>query len=73
VPSDPGPELVPNDPHFGALQFTSDEVECVLQDLDVNKGSEPDGIRYADIQSDPICWGESRKKESVTQFQKISR
>jgi hypothetical protein len=39
VPSDPGPEQVSNDPPFGALQFTSDEVESVLQDLDVNKGS----------------------------------
>jgi hypothetical protein len=41
VPSDPGPEHVPDDPPFGALQFTSDEVESVLQDLDVNKGSGP--------------------------------
>jgi hypothetical protein len=39
VPSDPGPEHMPDDPPFGALQFTSDEVESVLQDLDVNKGS----------------------------------
>jgi hypothetical protein len=37
VPFDPGPKHVPDDPPFGALQFTSDEVECVLQDLDVNK------------------------------------
>jgi hypothetical protein len=44
VASDPGPEHVPDDPLFGALQFTSDEVESVLQDLDVNKGSGPDGI-----------------------------
>jgi hypothetical protein len=44
VPSDPGPEHVPDDPPFGALQFTSDEVESVLQDLDVNKDSGPDGI-----------------------------
>jgi hypothetical protein len=27
-----------------ALQFTSDKVESVLHDLDVNKGSGPDGI-----------------------------
>jgi hypothetical protein len=33
---------VPSD--SGALQFTSDEVVSVLQDLDVNKGSGPDGI-----------------------------
>jgi hypothetical protein len=44
VPSDPGPEHVPDDPPFDALQFTSAEVESVLQDLDVNKGSGPDGI-----------------------------
>jgi hypothetical protein len=36
--------LVFDDPLFGALQFTLDEVESVLQDLDVNKGSGPDGI-----------------------------
>jgi hypothetical protein len=35
---------VPNDPLFGTLQFTSDEVESVLQDLDVKKGSGPDDI-----------------------------
>jgi hypothetical protein len=29
VPSDPGPEHVPDDSPFGALQFTSDEVESV--------------------------------------------
>jgi hypothetical protein len=34
---------VPDDPRFGTLQFTSDEVESVLQDLNVNKGSGPDG------------------------------
>jgi hypothetical protein len=44
VRSDPGSEYVPDDPPFGALQFTSDEVERILQDLDVNKGSGPDGI-----------------------------
>jgi hypothetical protein len=41
---DPGPEHVPDDPPFGALQFTSDEVESVLQDLDVNKGPGPDHV-----------------------------
>jgi hypothetical protein len=41
---DPGPEHVRHDPTFGALQFTSDEVKSVLQDLDFNKGSGPDGI-----------------------------
>jgi hypothetical protein len=44
VPSDRGPEHVPDDPRFGALQFTSDEGESVLQDLDVNKDSCSDGI-----------------------------
>jgi hypothetical protein len=45
VPSDPGPEHVPDDPPFGALQFTSsEEVESILQCLDVNKGSGLDGI-----------------------------
>jgi hypothetical protein len=44
VLSDPGPEYVPDDPPFGALQFTSDEVESVLQDLDLNKGSGPDDV-----------------------------
>jgi hypothetical protein len=44
VPSDPVPEHVPDDPPFGTLQFTSDEVESVLQDLDVNKGFGPDGM-----------------------------
>jgi hypothetical protein len=39
VPSDPWPEHVPDDPPFGTVQFTSDEVKSVLQDLDVNKGS----------------------------------
>jgi hypothetical protein len=43
VPSVPGPEHVPDDPPFGALQIIS-EVESILQDLDVNKGSGPDGI-----------------------------
>jgi hypothetical protein len=41
---DPGPEHVPEDPPFDALQFNSDEIESVLQDLDVNKNSSLDGI-----------------------------
>jgi hypothetical protein len=44
VPSDPGPKYVSDDPTFGALQFTSDEVEIILQGLNVNKGSGPDRI-----------------------------
>jgi hypothetical protein len=44
VPAAPGPEHVPDDPPFGALQFTSVVVESVLQDLDVNKGFGPVGI-----------------------------
>jgi hypothetical protein len=43
VPSDPGPYLVQDYPPFGALQFTVDEVQSVLLELDVSKGtgSEP--------------------------------
>jgi hypothetical protein len=44
VLSDPGPEHVLDDPSFDVLQFTSDEVESVLQDLDVNKISSPNSI-----------------------------
>jgi hypothetical protein len=44
VPSDPDPAHVLDDPPFGALQFTSDEVKSVSQDMDVNKGSSPEGI-----------------------------
>jgi hypothetical protein len=39
VPSDPGPDLVQDDPPFGALQFTKDEVWSVLLELDVSKGA----------------------------------
>jgi hypothetical protein len=42
VPSDPGPEHVPDELSFGSLQFNSVEVESVLQHLDVKKGSSPD-------------------------------
>jgi hypothetical protein len=44
VPSDPGPDLVQDDPPFVALQFTVDEVQSVLLDLDVSKVAGPDGI-----------------------------
>jgi hypothetical protein len=44
LPPNPGPELVPDDPPLGTLQFTSVEVKSVLQDLVVSKGSGPDGI-----------------------------
>jgi hypothetical protein len=44
VPSDPGPDLVQDDPPFGALQFTVDEVQSVLLELDVGKGAGSDGI-----------------------------
>jgi hypothetical protein len=44
VPSDLGPDLVQDDPPFGALQFTVDEVQSVLLELDVSKGASPDGI-----------------------------
>jgi hypothetical protein len=43
VSSDSGPEHVPDDPPFRTLiQYTSDAVEIVLQDLNVNKGSGTD-------------------------------
>jgi hypothetical protein len=35
VPFDLSPKHVPDDPPFGALQFTSDEVESILQHMDV--------------------------------------
>jgi hypothetical protein len=35
---------VQDDPPFGALQFTVDEVQSVLLGLDINKGAGPDGI-----------------------------
>jgi hypothetical protein len=45
VPSDPGPDLMQDDPPFGgALQFTVDEVQSVLLELDVSKNACPDGI-----------------------------
>jgi hypothetical protein len=44
MPSDPGPDLVQDDPFFGALQFTVDEVQSVLLELDFSKGAGPDGI-----------------------------
>jgi hypothetical protein len=44
VPSDPEPDLVQDDTPFGALQFTDDEVQWVLLELDVSKGVGPDGI-----------------------------
>jgi hypothetical protein len=44
VPSDPGPEHVPDELFFGSLKFNSVEVESVLYHLDVKKGSGSDGI-----------------------------
>jgi hypothetical protein len=41
VPSDPGPDFVQDDPLFGALQFTLNEVQSVLLELDVSKGGIP--------------------------------
>jgi hypothetical protein len=40
MPSDPGPDLVQDDPPFSALQFTEDEVQSVLLGLDISKGAE---------------------------------
>jgi hypothetical protein len=39
VLSDPGPDLVQNNLTFGVLQFTVDEVQSVLLELDVSKGA----------------------------------
>jgi hypothetical protein len=44
VPFDAGLELVQDDPPFGDLQFTVDEVQSVLLELDISKGAGPDGI-----------------------------
>jgi hypothetical protein len=44
VPSDPGQDLVQDDSPFGALQFTMDEVQSVLLELDVSKSAGFDGI-----------------------------
>jgi hypothetical protein len=43
-PSDPGPDLVQDDPPFGTFQLTEDEVQSVLLELDVSKGLGLDGI-----------------------------
>jgi hypothetical protein len=43
MPSDPGPDRVQDDTSFGALQFTVDEVQSVLLELDISKGAGPDG------------------------------
>jgi hypothetical protein len=44
VPSNPGPDLVQDDSPFGALQFTVDEVQNFLLELDVSKGAGLNGI-----------------------------
>jgi hypothetical protein len=41
MPFDPGPDHVQDDPPFGALHFTVDEVQSVLLKLEVGS---PDGI-----------------------------
>jgi hypothetical protein len=43
VPSDPGPDLMQDNPHRSALQITVDEVQSVLLELDVSKDAGPDG------------------------------
>jgi hypothetical protein len=43
-PSDPGPDLVLDDLPFGALQFTLDEVQSVLLEMDVSKDADLDGV-----------------------------
>jgi hypothetical protein len=44
VSSDPGPDLVQDDPPFSALQITVNEVQSVLLELYVSKYVGPDGI-----------------------------
>jgi hypothetical protein len=44
VPADAGPNLVQDDPPFGSLQFTVNEVQSVLLELDVSKSARLDGI-----------------------------
>jgi hypothetical protein len=74
VPSDPGLEHVLEDPHIGALQFTSDEVESVMQDLDVNKGSSPGGKpliilnNCAAAFAKPMVYGNERFSRQVEGF-----
>jgi hypothetical protein len=41
MPSDPGADLVQDDPSFCALQFTVDEVQSVLLELDVSNSGIP--------------------------------
>jgi hypothetical protein len=43
VPSDPGPDLMQDNPHRSALQFTVDEVQSVSLELDVTKGAGANG------------------------------
>jgi hypothetical protein len=44
VPSDSGSTVISDIPPLGSLQFTVDEVEQALLDLDANKGPGPDKI-----------------------------
>lgn len=44
VPSDSGPTVASDDPPLGSLQFSVDEVELALLNLDANKGPGPDKI-----------------------------
>jgi hypothetical protein len=37
------PDLMQDNPPFGALQFTVDELQNLLLELDVSKGAGPDG------------------------------
>jgi hypothetical protein len=51
VPSDPGPDLLQDGPPFGALQFTVDEIQSVLLELDVSKGAGLDDIPHLILQN----------------------
>jgi hypothetical protein len=42
--SDPGSDLLQDNPTFNAIQYTVDEVHNVFLELDVSKGASPDDI-----------------------------
>jgi hypothetical protein len=59
VPSDLGSDLVQDDPHFGAFQFTVDGVQSVLLELDVSKSAGPDGIPPLILKNSALAFAQS--------------
>jgi hypothetical protein len=51
VPSDPGLDLLQDGPPIGALQFTVDEIQSVLLELNVSKGASLDDIPHLILQN----------------------